>query len=173
MHTRSKYMESTHICSKGMKKRVAMIMYQTQDSCYFWGRRRGEWNLRWYSMCFHCICGISFKKYLKLIWQHTKILKTGWIFIVLFSIKEKKWDQTDFMFISLISSEAEYFLRLLAIFSLLFFLHLYWSIIALQCCVSFCCITASGSAEVNQLYVYIYPHIPSLLHLNWCPHISW
>ena len=40
-----------------------------------------------------------------------------------------------------------------------FFKHLYWSIIALHCCVSCCCIT------VNQLYVYIYPHIPSLLHL--------
>ena len=39
------------------------------------------------------------------------------------------------------------------------FKHLYWSIIALQWCVSFCCIT------VSQLYVYIYPHIPSLLRL--------
>ena len=40
-----------------------------------------------------------------------------------------------------------------------FFKHLYWSIIALQWSVSFCCIT------LNQLYIYIYPHISSLLHL--------
>ena len=42
---------------------------------------------------------------------------------------------------------------------LLFFLHLYWSIIALQCC-QFLLYN-----KVNQLYVYIYPHISSLLRL--------
>ena len=40
-----------------------------------------------------------------------------------------------------------------------FFKHLYWSIVALQCC-QFLLYN-----EVNQLYVYIYPHVPSLLHL--------
>ena len=40
-----------------------------------------------------------------------------------------------------------------------FFKHLYWSIIALQWCVSFCFIK-----KVNQLYIYICPHISSLLH---------
>ena len=43
---------------------------------------------------------------------------------------------------------------------LFFFLNPYWSIIALQCCVKFLLYN-----KVNQLYVYIYPHIPSLLHL--------
>ena len=42
---------------------------------------------------------------------------------------------------------------------LLFFLHLYWSIIALQCC-QFLLYN-----KVNQLYIYIYPHISSLLRL--------
>ena len=42
---------------------------------------------------------------------------------------------------------------------LFIFKHLYWSIFALQWCIRFCFIT------VNQLYIYIYPHISSLLHL--------
>ena len=32
------------------------------------------------------------------------------------------------------------------------FLNFYWSIVDLQCCVSF-----RGTAKVNQLYIYIYP----------------
>ena len=43
--------------------------------------------------------------------------------------------------------------------SFFFFKRLYWSIIALQWCVSFYFI------KKNQLYIYIYPHISSLLYL--------
>ena len=52
-------------------------------------------------------------------------------------------------------SEGVYWKRLT------FFLKLlYWSIIALQWCVSFLLYN-----KVNQLYIYIYPHISSLLRL--------
>lgn len=46
-----------------------------------------------------------------------RFIKAGWVFIALFSIKKKKWDHTDFICISLTSSEAEYLPRLLATFS--------------------------------------------------------
>ena len=60
--------------------------------------------------------------------------------------------------------------KLYFLFIYLLFKHLYWSIIALQWCVSFCFITKKISwfllyNKENQLYIYIYPHISFLLRL--------